>query len=153
MYNLFIKLISTFFYVGYLPFIPGTFGSLAGVFLIYFIQNNTFLYLLVTLVLLIMGFCTAGKAAELFKRPDPKYVVIDEVAGMLVSFLFLPYDLKLLIIGFFIFRVLDTLKPFPASRLERLHGSAGIMSDDLAAGIYTNIILQVVWRLVSFTVS
>lgn len=128
---------------------PGTFASLAGIILVCLLKDTFVVYVTAGLVLLLAGFWTSGRAAELFKCPDPKYVVIDEVAGVMVAFLFLPIDFKLLVIGFFIFRILDALKPFPASRLERLHGSAGIMLDDLAAGIYTNIILRILLRLVA----
>lgn len=148
MYDFLVKSIGTFLGTGYLPLIPGTFGSLGGLCMVYLIQGNPAVYIAVTLVLLILGFWSAGRAAKLFGRDDPRCVVIDEVAGILIGFLFLPVDYRLMITGFFIFRILDALKPFPASRLERLHGSAGIMADDLAAGIYTNIILQTVWRYV-----
>lgn len=79
--------------------------------------------------------------------------MIDEVSGMLLSLIFLPYDIKLVIIAFILFRILDTLKPYPLGRLQNLAGSIGIMSDDIVAGLYTNIILQVVLRLVSFKAS
>lgn len=62
---------------------------------------------------------------------------------MLLSLLFLPYDIKLVVVAFVIFRILDTLKPYPVGKLERLKGSLGIMSDDIVAGLYTNIMLQV----------
>lgn len=72
---------------------------------------------------------------------------------MLLGLVFIPYSLNLVIIAFVLFRILDTLKPFPAGRLERLPGSMGIMADDILAGIYTNIILQIVLRLTSFKIS
>jgi len=87
---------------------------------------------------------------KLMRKKDPPCVVIDEVCGMLLGLLFVPYDIKLVIIAFLIFRILDTLKPFPVGRLERLKGSLGIMTDDLVAGLYTNIILQAVVILTSF---
>ncbi len=151
--NLIIKALSTFFYVGYLPFIPGTFGSIAGVFLFCFVRNNSFAHIILTLALIAVGFLVAGRAERLFNKKDPKCVVIDEVSGMLLSLIFIPFDVKLVIIAFILFRILDTLKPFPSGRLERLSGSMGIMADDIVAGLYTNIILQVVLRLVSFKAS
>ena len=87
------------------------------------------------------------------QKKDPSCVVIDEVCGMLLSLIFLPYNIKLVIIAFLIFRILDTLKPFPVGRLERMKGGPGIMLDDIAAGIYTNIILQVVVIGTSFRAS
>jgi len=148
-----IKLISTFFYAGYLPLIPGTFGSLAGLFVFYLIKNNILILILATCVITILGFAVTGKAEAIFKKKDASYIVIDEVSGMLLSLLFLPYDIKLVVIGFFLFRILDTLKPFPAGRLQNLKGSLGIMTDDIVAAVYTNIILQVVLRLASFKTS
>ena len=139
-----IRITSTFFYVGYFPLIPGTAGSLAGVIVYFLVKENPLAYILTLAALLILGFWASGKAEKLIGKKDPSSVVIDEVCGMLLSLAFLPYNIKLVIIAFFIFRLLDTLKPFPIGRLERLKGSLGIMTDDLVAGIYTNIILQVV---------
>lgn len=148
-----IKILSTFFYVGYLPFIPGTFGSAAGVIIFFFIRYNTFAQLAVISILIITGLVITGKAEGVFGRKDPKYIVIDEVAGMLLSLLFLPYDIRLVVMVFFVFRLLDTLKPCPAGAIQRLHGSVGIMGDDIIAGLYTNIVIQAVLRLVSFKAS
>ena len=151
--NFIIKTLSTFFYVGYLPFMPGTFASIAAVFLFYFVKDNNFLYILLTLTLIALGFLLAGRAEKIFNKKDAGCIVIDEVSGMLLSLIFIPYDIKLVIIAFILFRILDTLKPYHLDRLKNLTGSIGIMSDDIVAGLYTNIILQVVLRLVSFRAS
>ena len=148
-----VKILSTFFYIGYLPLIPGTFGSLAGLFLFWLTKNEVILYSGLTLILIIFGFLVTGEAEEIFHKKDAKFIVIDEVSGMLVALLFLPYNLKTVIIGFFLFRLLDTLKPFPANKLEQLKGSLGVMADDIIAGLYTNIILQIVFRVTSFKTS
>lgn len=144
------KLISTFFYVGYFPLIPGTAGSLAGVFVYLLIKNNIAAHILALFALLILGLLVSGRVEEVSKRKDPSFIVIDEVCGMLLALLFLPYDIKFVIIAFIIFRILDTLKPWPVGRIERLKGSLGIMGDDIAAGVYTNIVLQVVVRFITF---
>ena len=143
------RTISTFFYIGYLPFIPGTFGSLAGIILFYLVKNSKPQYFVLTLAVTVLGFIAATKAEESFKRKDPGCIVIDEVSGMLISFIFLPYDLRLVIAGFFLFRLLDTLKPYPAGSLQRMRGAMGIMIDDIIAGIYTNLILQIVSRIIN----
>ncbi len=155
MRNRIVSIITTFFYVGYLPFIPGTFGSLAGIGVYYLIKGSIVAYILVVSLLAVLGFLSAGQAEKVFNTKDPKYVVIDEVVGMLLSLLFFPlhHDLKVVIMGFFVFRLIDTLKPYPIGLIERLHGGKGIMGDDIMAGIYTNIVLQSVLRLVSFTAS
>ncbi len=151
--NSIIKTLSTFFYVGYLPFIPGTFGSIAGIFLFYLVKDNNFIYILLTLALIILGFLLTGRAEKIFNKKDAGCIVIDEVSGMLLSLIFIPYDIKLVIVAFILFRILDTLKAFPSSRLQNLTGSIGIMSDDIVAGLYTNIILQIALRLISFKAS
>lgn len=143
------RLISTFFYVGYFPLIPGTAGSLAALLVYFLIKNNPWVYILTFFVLLVLGFWASSQAERIMERKDPPCVVIDEACGMLLSLLFVPYDIRLVAIAFFIFRLLDTLKPYPIGRLERLKGGLGIMSDDLAAGIYTNIILQAALILAS----
>lgn len=144
------KILSTFFYIGYLPLIPGTFGSLAGILLFYLIKINALNYNLFTLGVIVIGFLVCGRAEQDMRKSDPCSVVIDEVSGMLLSLMFIPYDIKLVIVAFILFRILDTLKPYPAGCLERLKGSRGIMSDDLIAGLYTNLILRVVLRVTSF---
>jgi phosphatidylglycerophosphatase A len=78
-------------------------------------------------------------------------VVIDEVAGQLATFLFLPFNTINLVLGTLVFRILDIWKPFPIRRLERLGNGVGIMADDLLAGVYANLLLQLMnlllrWR-------
>ncbi|PIP20528.1 MAG: phosphatidylglycerophosphatase A [Candidatus Omnitrophica bacterium CG23_combo_of_CG06-09_8_20_14_all_40_11] len=141
-----IKTLSTFFYVGYLPFIPGTFASIAAILLFYFIKDNNSIHILLTLILIALGFLITGRAEKIFNKKDARCIVIDEVSGMLLSLIFIPSDIKLVIMAFILFRILDALKPLPSDRLQNLTGSIGIMSDDIVAGLYTNIILQVVLR-------
>ena len=149
--NFVILALSSFFYVGYLPLIPGTFGSLAGLILFFLVKNNTILYIVSTIIVIILGYLVSGRAEEIAQKKDARFIVIDEASGMLLSLIFLPYyNVAVICAGFLLFRLLDTFKPFPAGRLEKLKGSSGIMGDDLVAGIYANIILQVVFRLASF---
>jgi phosphatidylglycerophosphatase A len=145
--------ISTFFYVGYLPFIPGTFGSAVGVFLFYAIKDSGFNLGGFTCILIILGFLVAGKAEDIVRKKDARCIVIDEVSGMFLSLILLPVDIKVAIAAFLIFRLLDSLKPYPAGRLQNLKGSLGIMLDDIVAGLYTNIILQLALRWASFRIS
>lgn len=147
------KLLSTFFYIGYLPLIPGTFGSMAGVFLFYLVRHSLLAHVGLTLLMVIAGFMFSGQAERIFGKKDARYIVIDEVAGMLLALLFIPYDLKIVIIAFFLFRILDAFKPYPASILQELKGSLGIMADDLVAGLYTGVILQIALRLASLRAS
>jgi phosphatidylglycerophosphatase A len=149
MYRFLTKLVTTSFFVGYLPLIPGTFGSVVGLFIYVILVENLCFLLLVNSLIIISGFLLAGKAAKLFNRRDPPQIVIDEIGGMLISFLGIPADKPFLITGFIIFRILDAIKPYPANRFQRLQGSIGIMGDDIMAGIYTNLILHLIllWRV------
>lgn len=145
------KLITTFFYLGYLPLIPGTFGSLASLFIYIGIRQNPYILILVSCLIIILGFVLSGQTAAEFKRRDPPQIVIDEISGMLISFLALPacavsgsFNRLTLILGFLFFRIFDSLKPYPANKVHRLGGSLGIMGDDIIAGIYTNLVLRAV---------
>ncbi|MFH1888629.1 MAG: phosphatidylglycerophosphatase A [Candidatus Omnitrophota bacterium] len=151
--NFIIRTISTFFYVGYLPLMPGTFASIAALFVFYSVKENNFIYALLTLGLIILGFLVSGRAERVFDRKDSPLIVIDEVCGMLLSLIFIPYDIKLVISAFILFRILDILKPYPARRVQNLSGSIGIMGDDIIAALYTNVILQVFLRLALFKAS
>ena len=143
--NLLIKAISTFFFVGYLPLIPGTFGSIAGIGIFYLLNGSSwFSYPLFVLCIIVLGLLTSGRMEELLNKKDPGCIVIDEVMGMLIALSFLPPDPKIIILAFLMFRILDTLKPYPAGRLQNMHGAIGVMGDDLVAGIYANIVLQII---------
>mgnify|MGYP001336588821 CR=1 FL=1 len=144
---------STFFYTGYLPLVPGTFGSLAGLLVYYFIKDNGIFFAAGALICTAVGFLVAGRAERELGKKDSKHIVIDEASGMLLSLLFLPVDLKLVLLAFVLFRILDTLKPFPADRIQELKGSMGVMGDDLIAALYTNLILQLALRFASFKAS
>lgn len=153
MRNFLVKTAMSFFGTGYLPFMPGTFASAAGLILYYFLKDSLYLYIAIVLVLLILGLSLGSAAEKVFRRKDPPQVVIDEVAGILISLAFLPVSAWLVFMGFVLFRILDTLKPFPAGRLQEWHGGIGIMVDDIVAGVYANIILQIVARLASCKIS
>lgn len=153
MRNLIIKTLSTFFYIGYLPFIPGTMASLTALVLFYLIKDRPVIFPLTTLSLTILGFLVTDAAEDIFKKKDHRSIVIDEISGMLLSLLFIPYSFKLMVVAFFVFRLLDTVKPYPADRLQDLRGAKGIMGDDIVAGLYTNIVLQAVIRLTCFKTS
>jgi phosphatidylglycerophosphatase A len=90
------------------------------------------------------GVWAADRAARLFGAKDPRQIVVDEIAGQMVTLAFLPVAPSVLAAGFFLFRALDVWKPWPADRLEALPGGSGIMADDLMAGLYGNLILQVI---------
>ncbi|MFH1281870.1 MAG: phosphatidylglycerophosphatase A [Candidatus Omnitrophota bacterium] len=150
--DFFVKAISTVFFIGYLPLVPGTFGSIAGVGLFYLLRGTTLInYFLFIFGIVILGLMTGGQMEKLLNKKDPGCIVIDEVAGMLIALSFIPYDFKLIFLAFLVFRVLDTFKPYPAGKLQHLSGSAGILTDDLIAGIYTNIVVLIILKLAVFS--
>ena len=125
---------------------PGTLGSLAGL-LIYFVVKGSLLVHVFTLLFLFMlGMMFSSEAERIYKRKDAQMIVIDEACGMMLALFLVPGNLFLIILGFFLFRIFDILKPPPAKRMEKLTGSLGIMFDDVIAAIYTNLILQVISR-------
>jgi phosphatidylglycerophosphatase A len=139
--------LATCAHVGYAPFAPGTFGSLVGLVIYYAIrrqQSTTFELGAITVVVLI-GLWSATEAEHHFGGIDPGPVVIDEVIGMLITLALHPVNVLGAIIGFFIFRLLDIVKPWPARRLELLPGGFGVVLDDMMAGLYSNLL---VWLLV-----
>ena len=138
------KLIATFFYVGFVPVVPGTFGSLIS-FVPYFILlsvNQWQIYLATIIFVIGIGIWSAGKVEKESQIVDPSFVVIDEVAGQLITLFLIPFSWINLIAGFLIFRALDIVKPAPARQAEKLPGGLGIMLDDVIAGIYGNLLLQ-----------
>lgn len=152
-FDFLIKILSSCLFVGYLPLIPGTFGTIFGLVLYYFVRNSPSSQIILLVLVILVGFLVSGKAERLLKRKDPSQIVIDEVAGILITFLFIPYSFKITIVGFFVFRLLDAIKPFPASSSQRFKGSLGVMSDDIIAAIYTNLVLQAILKLISFKLS
>jgi len=133
-----VKFIATGYGSGYAPIIPGTFGTLAAFPIFWAMTYLIFpVYIAVTVIISLIGIWAAGEAEKLFGVKDPHPVVIDEIAGLLTAMLFLPFQIKYLLIAFVIFRVFDVLKPWPCFQIQSLDGGWGIMLDDLIAGLYT----------------
>jgi phosphatidylglycerophosphatase A len=144
-------LLATVGHVGHFPVAPGTAGSAAAMPLFFLLRmaGSPALEVAAILVLLAAG-CWAGSVAEAhYARTDPGYVVLDEVVGMLVTLLLVPVSALGALVGFFLFRLFDIVKPFPARQCERLHGGVGIMTDDVVAGIYANLALRLIIWIVS----
>ncbi|OGW89898.1 MAG: hypothetical protein A3A73_01345 [Omnitrophica bacterium RIFCSPLOWO2_01_FULL_50_24] len=141
--NPWIHRIATCGPIGKVSWGGGTFGSLIAVPFIFFAPTTSWYYLVVTGTLLVVAVWTSGVTAADLKDSDPNSVVIDEVVGMLISFCFVPVTWKTLAVGFVLFRTFDIVKPPPIRWVERLPKGFGIVLDDVAAGIYANLILQV----------
>ncbi|MBC2714497.1 MAG: phosphatidylglycerophosphatase A [Desulfobacteraceae bacterium] len=133
-------------YIGLIPFAPGTFGSVLGIPFYYFMSSLPLLPAFSLLVAFILfSVWVAGKGERSLKAKDPGCIVIDEIAGMGVTFFAIPFNIYLAIIGFIVFRFFDILKPFPVNYLEkRFTGGLGVVIDDVAAGIMSNIVLQII---------
>ena len=138
-----IKVAATGFGIGYLPFAPGTFGTILGVPLcLLFKEGGPWLYIVFTLVFILVSIGISGAAENIFGEHDSRRVVIDEIAGYLVTMIFIPSRLDLFVIGFIAFRVFDILKPFPVGYIDRrMKGGIGVVLDDVAAGVYANFTL------------
>lgn len=143
-----IKLITSFFYLGHSPFMPGTMGSLGGLIVYFLVKNNEILYAFSIIFLFVLGIIFSGEAEKIYKRKDASMIVIDEACGMLLALFFVPYSIFSVLLGFFLFRIFDILKPPPAKTMEKLSGSMGVMFDDIIAALYTNLILQIVFRMI-----
>lgn len=137
--------IATFGYVGFFPIAPGTAGSLAALALYGLVRwaGTPALELVTIVAVLMIGIWASTRTEHALARKDPGPVVIDEVLGMLITLAFLPLSMWGILVGFFIFRLLDVIKPFPAGRLEHLPAGLGIMADDAMAGVYSHLLLRI----------
>lgn len=140
------------FGVGYLPWAPGTWGSLEAVFLvlavhqIFPLQERVILGALLFL-LLFPAIFFSGKVAQSDGNSDPSRVVIDEIVGQIFCLLWVPVSAPSLVAGFLLFRFFDIVKPSPARESEGLGGGFGIVCDDLIAGVYAGFSLKVLFFL------
>ena len=134
--------VATVFGVGYAPIAPGTFGSAAGLLVWWLLPPSMVVQAAAIVVIFIVGSWGGNVAEQHFGRTDPGQVVIDEVMGMLITLFLNPVGWMGALAGFFLFRVFDVIKPYPANKLEQLHGGIGVMADDGMAAIYANLVLR-----------
>lgn len=132
--------------VGHIKIAPGSFGSFIAIPLLLLVGNSSFQSIVLSSLIFFAAVWSSGIVARDLGQHDPQVVVIDEVCGMLVSFVLIPIDWRTLVIGFFGFRFFDVVKPPPVRLLERVPGGFGIVLDDIAAGLYTNLVLQILVR-------
>jgi phosphatidylglycerophosphatase A len=133
---------------GYAPLASGTVGSVVGIGLYLLLAPLPPLaYLAATGALTLAGFWLADRAEAIFGRKDDGRITIDEVAGMLVALALLPPGVETVVLAFLLFRLFDIVKPPPAYQLQAVPGGAGVMLDDLVAGLYANLVSQLVWRV------
>ena len=141
--------LATGFYIGNIPFAPGSFGSLIGLPLSFALAGISLVSaILCTLLFTLLAICIADAAQKILEQKDPGCIVIDEIAGMVATLIGLPFNLNTVIIGFIIFRILDILKPFPIRYLDkRIPGGLGVVADDVAAGILANLLLRIIIQI------
>lgn len=161
----------TTFGVGYIPLAPGTWGSAVGI-LIYLlfrrfeqlatagflphgwndVQITALIHFINTVIFLIfclIGIWASGRAAKIFADKDPQKVVVDEVMGQLLVFLFVPFEISawLILAGFLLFRLFDIWKPYPIDSLQNLPAGIGVCADDILAGVYGGICLAAIYAV------
>ena len=140
------ELLFTGLYTGYCPVGSGTAGSLLA-FLIYVIEYYLFgeiswaVNLVVVLIMIYPSIKLGDSGEAFFKKNDPSEIVLDEIMGYWISVLFFPFSWNIAILAFFLFRIADIIKPYPANMLQKSKGGFGIMMDDFIAGIYTNVFI------------
>jgi phosphatidylglycerophosphatase A len=138
--------VCTFGYIGYFPVAPGTVGSVAGLVLyavLRWLHAPPVVDGFLIALLFAVGVWSGTHAERYFGSTDPGPGVIDEVVGMLITLFMLPATWGIAIAGFFVFRLLDVFKPYPARRFESFHGGMGMMADDVMSALYANCALRI----------
>jgi phosphatidylglycerophosphatase A len=150
---LWASLVATFFGIGRLRPGPGSWGSAATVLLWWVLARfipapwQPGAALALAALAVVVGIPAATRVARASNQKDPQFVVIDEVAGQLITLIAVPVSWKSLVLGFILFRGFDIVKPPPVRQLERLPEGLGVVIDDVAAGVYALAVMQVVLRL------
>jgi len=150
------KLTATALGAGYSPFAPGTMGAIVGCLALWLFEKYNLISTTTTPVLFIglivittiLGIIATDKLEEEWGK-DPSKVVLDEVIGMWITMMFVPFTFLNLLIGFGLFRFFDIAKPLGIRKLESLKGGIGVMADDILAGIYANIVLKIIIYIIT----
>ena len=131
---------------GFFPLAPGTVGTVLGVGLYSFLSHlSSSLFLITSIAFIFLSVWIADRAEGHLQKKDPSCIVIDEIAGYFITMALVPWSWLHAWIGFALFRLFDIVKPFPIRRIDRsVPGGWGIVLDDVLAGIYANIVLQVI---------
>jgi phosphatidylglycerophosphatase A len=138
------RFLATVGFVGHAPVAPGTAGSLSAlpiIWLVYPRLSSAAALLFVIAACAVAVWAAHQQAND--EQKDPQFVVIDELVGQMIALLFIPLGVLTIAAGFFLFRIFDVFKPFPSRQSEKLPGGWGIVMDDVVAGIYANIVLQI----------
>ena len=143
--------------VGLIPFAPGTFGALVGVVIFYSLflacksspQYFQVVVIIASLIVTTLGIWASNFGEKIFGEKDAQRIVVDEVAGQLISYILIAPMLiaeitrpwRIIFLGFLLFRAFDIFKPYPIRKLEKLGDGLGVMADDVLAGIYAAVVL------------
>ena len=149
-------MLASVFYIGFIPGAPGTYGSLAAAAALFYIGRyggwiSPTELLAVVGIITLLGIPASAAASKRAGDEDPSFVVIDEVAGQLLTFFMIPFSAMNIVLGFVAFRTFDILKPWPIRKLEPLPYGIGIMADDLLAGVYACVSLHIINALFHLT--
>lgn len=140
--------IASTFGSGYSPIAPGTVGALIAIIILRFLPPIPLpIMMIITVVFLILGVWAGALAEKAWQKKDDGRINWDEVVGMMISVIYLPKTFAVYMAAFFIFRIFDIIKPFPANVSQKVKGGWGVMLDDVIAGLYTNIIMQIFLRI------
>lgn len=139
------KNIATLGPIGYVPKAPGTAGTLAAMLFLLLARPSAPFFAALLLVVTALGVVASGEAEKALRTKDSGHIVIDEVAGYFFAMAFLPQTTGYFLASFALFRIFDIMKPPPIRRLQFLPGGAGVMADDVVAGVFANVVLQI-WR-------
>ena len=150
------KLTATALGAGYSPFAPGTMGAIAGCLALWLFEKYNLIsttstpipFIGLIVITTILGIIATDKLEEDWGK-DPSKVVLDEVIGMWITMMFVPLSFLNVLIGFILFRFFDIAKPLGIRKLESLKGGIGVMADDILAGIYANISLQIIIYIIT----
>jgi phosphatidylglycerophosphatase A len=135
-------------FTGYFPIAPGTVGSFVAIVALWFLPPISWITLsILSVVFYIIGGFIATEAEKVWGH-DPGKITWDEVVGQMVTVILLPKTLPIYIAAFFAFRFFDIVKPPPARQAEDFPKGWGVMTDDIFAGIYANLLLQIIFRII-----
>jgi phosphatidylglycerophosphatase A len=144
------QIFASVFYVGWLPVAPGTWASLLALIIWFLIIPNVSItiFLILIAILFAFGVYISNIIESDINQKDPSFIVIDEWVGQWIALLFLPYSFVWGIIAFGLFRIFDIWKPYPVGKFDKLNGGWGIMLDDVMAGTYSLVIIQLIRLLI-----
>ncbi len=151
--RLFRRALSSLMFLGYAPIAPGTVGSAVAVACMYLLWKKTPLIFAPPLhafqwvgmvAVAAIAILACRRINEVFDDHDPPQVVIDEFAGQVLTFFMVPLSIRTLILGFFLFRFFDIVKPYPVYKAEEIEEGVGVAMDDIIAGVYANVSMFVI---------